>query len=530
MGEVMSDMDFDEATDVNNTAVNINEELQRLSKLNPIEYDRVREEEAKRLGVRVSVLDKEVSRARESSGEPLKGRALEFYIPEPWNEPVDGSLVLDEAYITIKRHMAISDEYAATAVLWAAHVHVFDLFSHTPRLGISAPDAECGKTVLLSHMVGNLIPKPQHTENISPAPFFRLAELHRPSFLIDEADVFFRQDSDLIGAINGGWEPHGGVIRCIGDDHEPRHFSTHCPVAIGGIRLEKILPATTISRAIMIPLQRAMPDEITEVYDSKKHLEGLRDIGRKLARWSHDKRALIAGYEPTMPEKAINRRADKWRPLFTVAQVAGGHWPQRAISAFLAEERDDSKKMSTSQQLLSDIREVIKPHENNIATDELITRLCNLDESIWEGYNFKERDNDRRCVQPRQLSELLRGYKIKPSTIRIGGHTPKGYKVIDLNNAFKRYLPPILSATPPQPSNGVASSDSLSATQDINVADRKTPQPTADAECGGVADKNTLNPDSNEEPPDLDDIPPMTDDELSNLAGQFDDDEQDIWY
>jgi putative DNA primase/helicase len=450
-------------------------------------------------------LDKEVHKARDALGggdtEPLKGRALEFYVPEPWPEPVNGAAVLDDAYAAIKRHMAIHDDLAAAATLWAAHVHVYDVFSHTPRLAITAPDAECGKTVLLSHMIGNLIPKPQPTENVSPAPFFRLAELHRPSFLIDECDVFFKQDSDLIGAINGGWEPHGGVIRCIGDDHEPRHFSTHCPVALGGIKLEKVLPATTLSRSILIPLQRATPGEIAEPYDGRKHRQMILDIGRKLARWCRDNRMEIAEHDPVMPGNALNRRADKWRPLFTMAQIAGGAWPERVKKAFLAEERDDGKKLSTALQLLADIRDIIKPHEHVIATEEMITRLCGIDESPWDDYNFRERDSERRRIQPKQISNLVRDYKIKSANIRIGGSIIKGYKRVDLELAWNRYLPPCLSATPLQASNHAASSKLESATAKNRVADSEPLEPAPDKECSGVADKKAQNPDFGKGPP-----------------------------
>src|SRR5438045_2040209 len=35
-----------------------------------------------------------------------------------------------------------------------------------------------------------------------------------------------------------------------------------------------------------------------------------------------------------MPPSAYNRLADNWRPLFAIAQTAGGDWPRRALEAF----------------------------------------------------------------------------------------------------------------------------------------------------------------------------------------------------
>ena len=63
----------------------INNTVNRLALLPPIEYDKIRKEEAKTLGVRVGTLDKAV---REEKGEPEakegSGRAIKLYEPEPW--------------------------------------------------------------------------------------------------------------------------------------------------------------------------------------------------------------------------------------------------------------------------------------------------------------------------------------------------------------------------------------------------------------------------------------------------------------
>jgi len=177
------------------------------------------------------------------------------------------------------------------------------------------------------HIVGDLIPKPLVTELMKAAPFFRLAEEAKPSYLIDEMDVFIEQDSDLLAAVNNGWEPHGGVLRCIGDDNEVRKFSTHTPVAMAGIELHKKLPATTVSRSVVVHLERAADDELDEddVYEARKHRVGIHETGRRLARWCADAKQEIAGRDPTLPPKVRNRLADKWRPLFAIAEVAGAY-------------------------------------------------------------------------------------------------------------------------------------------------------------------------------------------------------------
>ncbi len=466
-----------------------------LAGLSKIEYDQYRETQAKALGIRVSILDEEVSAYRKGNGEPesgKNGREIKLYEPEPWPDPVDGSEVLTEALNLTKRFMMIQPEHAIQSVLWACHAHTFDLFPHSPRLCITAPDSECGKTLLLQ-IIGALVPRPQPVEIMKAAPFFRLTEKFKPVWLIDECDVFIKEDSDLLAALNNGWEPHGGVVRCVGDDFEPRLFSTFCPVAVGGIKLQKVLPGTTLSRSLIVELQRAVPGEIREPFNPEIHKPQLINIGRKLARWAKDHREALKKFKPVMPEGSFNRRADKWKPLFAIAQLAGGDWPGLVKRAYLAEERESKTtvKLSMAEQLLSDIREVFQPHENSIATEQLIDRLCSLDESPWPEYNSKERDEERRKIRPRQISNLLSDYKITPTTIRSNGISIKGYKRTTLEFAWNRWIPTDLAVAPLQVNNSAASSDFVAVTNISDVTDRKTSEPKKYAGCNGVTARNT---------------------------------------
>ena len=418
-------------------------EVADLAKLSPLEYDQVREQKAKGFGVRVGTLDKEVANARPTKENEAKGRAIELHDFELWEQPVRGDEVLDEVREHILRHMVIDEHQADAVILWAAHVHLFDRFAHSPRLMITAPDAECGKSLLMVHIVGDLIPKPLVTELMKAAPFFRLAEEAKPSYLIDEMDVFIEQDSDLLAAVNNGWEPHGGVLRCIGDDNEVRKFSTHTPVAMAGIELHKKLPATTVSRSVVVHLERAADDELDEddIYETRKHRVGILETGRRLARWCADAKQEIAGRDPTLPPKVRNRLADKWRPLFAIAEVAGSHWPDRARAALFAQP--DLSEPSKGLQLLIDIRDVLDDKARNIATEDLIGMLANLDEAPWADYNFRQRDPEERRIQPRQLSGLLKRYGIGRGTVRTieRPNSAKGYRERDLAQAWKRYLP-----------------------------------------------------------------------------------------
>ena len=491
MGLTISNID-----NINTSYVpDINNTVNRLALLPPIEYDKVREEEAKTLGVRVGTLDKAVN--EEKGGPEAKersGHAIKLYEPEPWDSPVNGAEVLDEAYNVIMRHMVIRKDDAIACVLWVVHAHLYDLFDHTPRLLITAPDAECGKTLLMTHMVGNLVTRPQPVELMKAAPFFRLAESLKPTFLLDEMDVFIQEDSDLLAAVNSGWEPHGGVPRCVGEDNEVRIFSTHCPVAMTGIELNKKLPATTITRSIVISLERAAYEDISDedIYDAKQHKQALINIGRKIARWSLDHRDEVSEIAPCLPPKIRNRLADKWNPLFKIANVVGGEWPNAAKAALFGQV--DMSEPSKAIMLLEDIRKVMDPDEDRIGTKDLISRLCKMEDAPWSNYNFTQRDEDRRHISDRQVSNLLNNYTIKPKNVRMGERVSKGYDLATLQNAWNRYLSPVDThddnATTLQLSKHEAFKQFTNATKDNDVADGTTLKPASDKECSAVADEN----------------------------------------
>jgi hypothetical protein len=57
--------------------------------------------------------------------------------------------LLDLVEGILRRYVQLKDhEYVAVA-LWAVHTHVFNLFAITPRLAVTSPTSDCGKTTLL---------------------------------------------------------------------------------------------------------------------------------------------------------------------------------------------------------------------------------------------------------------------------------------------------------------------------------------------------------------------------------------------
>jgi hypothetical protein len=421
--------------------------LARLTGLSELEYERVREAEAKKLGVkRISVLDRLVAKARGEHGDNGTGRKFETTEIQPWDGPVDGATVLTEIAETFTRYLVLPPNGAETCALWIAHCFAFDVFLHTPRLNITAPEKGCGKTTALD-VISGFVPRPIWTENVSTAPFFRLAERDKPTFLMDEYDSYLAADKsgDLRSAVNAGHRQGGQVIRCVGDDHEPAQFTTFSPVVLAGI---KPLPSTLYDRSIVIRMSRATTEESTRLdrFRGAHTLSG--DPGRKLTRWAAENREALREADPDMGP-LYNRVADNWRPLYAVADVIGGPWPDVARHAALASlgDRDED---TLGVELLRDIRDIFEerrllkmPDPDKMHTAKLVEKLIQLESRPWQDCM-----PGGRALTDRRLAKTLAEFMVKPNDVRISKIVKKGYRAAQFDDAFARYVDPVESKTP----------------------------------------------------------------------------------
>ncbi len=233
------------------------ETIQRLATLPTHEYERCRKDEAKRLNMRTSVLDNEVKSARPKDE---KGNDLGLFDPEPWPEEVDGDDLLDRIVAGLRQYVVMPPHAAEAVALWCMHAHVFEAWQHTPRLAIGAPEKSCGKSLLLD-VIAQIAPRALQTDSLSEAVAFRLAESHKPVFLIDECDTHLASknpDDGLRGILNSGHAKGKRALRCTGDDNEVKGFNTFTPVVLAGIGS---LPPTLADRSIRIILHRRRADE-----------------------------------------------------------------------------------------------------------------------------------------------------------------------------------------------------------------------------------------------------------------------------
>lgn len=412
------------------------ENLQRLAELPSLEYQRNRGAEAKRLGIRVSILDQLVDTRRKKSdmaeGE-LQGRKLNMPDVELWPETATGSDVLNEIALIFANYVRLPDGAAEVLALWAAHTHCFECFGCTPRLNISSPDKRCGKTTLRD-VLALFVPHPLPTENLTVAVLFRAIEAYKPTILADESDAWLRENEALRGMLNAGHRQGGKALRCEGESNEIRAFNVFAPAVLCGIGT---LPETLQDRSIAIRLERAKPGELNQRFDAR-HVERETELCRKLARFCSDNKKRLEACEPVLPSSAFNRIADNWRPLFAIAEIAGADWPQRAVAAFRKlTGNEDGDAQGAGAALLRDIRGAFREIESERIWTET---LCGILNGMQEGPYADMRSG--QGINAHRLAKLLGRFKISSRKIRLPGELkPKqGYCWEDFQEVFERYV------------------------------------------------------------------------------------------
>ena len=118
-----------------------------------------------------------------------------------------------------------------------------------------------------------------------------------------------------------------------------KEFELYAPMALAGKMGIYDVPDTILSRTIIIPMQRRLEDGKASGGTTATTGRGRADpldvavLGR--TRPQLRPRYVKPG-RPVLPKGLWNRDADVWEPLLAVAELAGGHWPERARVAAVA--------------------------------------------------------------------------------------------------------------------------------------------------------------------------------------------------
>jgi hypothetical protein len=420
-------------------------EIATLATLDKLAYEKVRKEVAERMSIRASVLDKlvEAERARqhgEDGGDDLQGRAIELSEPETWPHAVNGAELLDAITAAILTYVVLSIHAARSCACWVVHTFLIQESMFSPRLGITSATKGCGKTTLLD-VLSRLVLRALSAANVSTAALYRAVEIYHPTFMVDEVDTFLHDNPELRGVLNSGHRKGGSVLRIVGEQQEPRWFSTYGAVAIACIGE---LPGTLADRSIPIRLKRRRaknPEDAIKRFRSDR-ADHLTELARKAARWAQDNAIAVGAADPDLPEEIHNRAADNFRTLKSIAVVAGGKWPDYIDEAAkTAQQEQGTDATSRLELLLNDIQavagfpEIYDPcHDVEVRSLDLVQRLIEKEGSPWA-----EMGKSRKPLTQTRLARMLDPLGITPGNIGPDDARVRGYRYSQFVDAFERY-------------------------------------------------------------------------------------------
>jgi hypothetical protein len=220
-------------------------------------------------------------------------------------------------------------------------------------------------------------------------------------------------------------------------------FPVYAPAALAGIA--GAMPGTITTRAITIHMRRRRTDEPVEAFRERHVAQDAEPLREELAAWIDSIGTRLGDAQPTMPEGVTDRPAEIWEPLLAIADNAGGHWPTTARNACRHFTLDTGPQItSLGVRLLADLWDIFtRADTDRMRTTDILTALCNFEESPWGGLNGKPLD-------ARRLAKELSRYGVRPHDLRLpGGEVVKGYRTAapeGLADAWERYLPPPTTA------------------------------------------------------------------------------------
>ena len=372
-----------------------------------------------------------------SGDEPdQQGRRIHWTETKPADSPQPLAVILDRIGSGVTERIYLPDGAADVIACYVALCYVFEHWPIRPLLAISSPVKQCGKTTLLD-LIAMLIPRAYPTGGITAAALFRMIEAHRPTLLLDECDQWLHgagakseKAGELIACINQGWRVGGEVARCVGDEHEPRGFRVDTLKILFGIG---DFPDTIADRAVILSLERKPGDlELVSVRAD-------RPIGAEtraqLTRWAADSGDTFAGSDPAMG-RWTNRAADNWRPLFAIADMAGGEWPARIRwAADAVTGRAAARATSTDYRtmLLMDCRRVFDEAGCPFLISKMFdSALHTMEDRPWGDWRGKP-------LSPQRRGQWLTGFGILAGK---NERDERGYHRRDFEGAWQQYGTP----------------------------------------------------------------------------------------
>ena len=258
-------------------------------------------------------------------------------------EPVDGAQLLAET-VTALGHFAVWPSEAAliTAALWDAQRHArnektgLPIWQYSPHLFFTSEEGGSGKS-WMARLVAKLAPDGKMLVEPTKASLVRLIA-RRATPVVTELDVLVGNGGRskwFTGIANAAYEPDQSTYRV--DHGKELEIPLTGGFVLDGLDwVEKstgVEMRTLMSRCLKVRVKRA-PDGYRAPRFDDAARAAFAHGNEKLAAWmAQEVRNGIANHVPEVPEGLGNRPAALWEPLFSVADAAGGSWPEWARQA-----------------------------------------------------------------------------------------------------------------------------------------------------------------------------------------------------
>jgi putative DNA primase/helicase len=369
---------------------------------------------------------------------------------EPWPHGVNGADLLEEIRLKITGHVVLPRWAPETMALWVPHTFAFQYRDITTYLGIESPEHRCGKSTLIT-ILSELTQRAIVASNVTAPSFFRVIAQILPTLFIDEADTFLTGNDELRGILNSSYfKKTAFVLRAVNlpsqnsapsanaaassvnaaPSYNPGilRFSCWCPKLIARIGA---LPTTLADRCIVFRLHRKTAEEPCERL--RKFNSG--DIKRKCLRFALDHADQIAASQPDIPRELNDRAADVWEPLFVIADLAGGPWPQLARDAAIGVAATSTDSNPIAVLLFDVVMQFLFAKTDRLFSSQLVECL-----NAYPGRPWKDLLRGKP-IDDRWLARQLNPYGIRPRNLRINGAQAKGYCQEDMMETVRRYVP-----------------------------------------------------------------------------------------
>jgi hypothetical protein len=392
-------------------------------------------------GVAESVRVVEAAVGKDFADHFAAEKGLDELVPIAEPEQVDGAELLDDIHDFIQRFVVYPSDYNLVAhTLWIVHAWLMDCWDSTPRIAFLSPEPGSGKSRALE-VTERLVPRPVHAVNTTSAYLFRkVADPDgKPTILYDEIDTVFgpkaKENEDIRGMLNAGHRKGAVAGRCVvkGKVIETEELDAYCAVMIAGL---DDLPDTIMSRSIVIRMKRRAPTEPVEPWRPRINAPEAEKLAARLAQWAASVKEAATDLWPEMPEGVEDRHADRWEALLSIADLAGGHWPETSRVAAVTDVTDSKAATpSVGVLLLRDIKAVFDKHgADRVSTESLLTDLKGIEESPWAVIRRGE------PLDSRGLAQRLRKYGVKPDLQRVRDGVARGYTRAQFADAWSRYV------------------------------------------------------------------------------------------